>query len=118
MVRLSVVNYDTSGGATGGEDMDLTTLAWGERDATSWLLRYSSWITMRIGSSADDGFWLRANLMRSFSRNGNCWRPLPNSPYAKTTASHFGRGCRCFFQENRSSLNTLRPIRSRPSRGK
>ena len=32
VVRLSVVNYDTSGGATGGEDIDLTTLAWGERD--------------------------------------------------------------------------------------
>lgn len=32
VVRLSVVNYDTSGGATGGEDMDLTTLAWGERN--------------------------------------------------------------------------------------
>jgi len=32
VVRLSVVNYDSSGGATGGEDMDLTTLAWGERD--------------------------------------------------------------------------------------
>ena len=31
VVRLSVVNYDSSGGATGGEDMDLTTLAWGER---------------------------------------------------------------------------------------
>jgi len=30
VVRLSVVNYDSSGGATGGEDMDLTTLAWGE----------------------------------------------------------------------------------------
>jgi hypothetical protein len=29
VVRLSVVNYDPSGGATGGEDMDLTTLAWG-----------------------------------------------------------------------------------------
>ncbi|HTV83166.1 MAG TPA: cellulase family glycosylhydrolase [Acidobacteriaceae bacterium] len=29
VVRLSVVNYDSSGGATGGEDMDLTTLAWG-----------------------------------------------------------------------------------------
>lgn len=33
VVRLSVVNYDTSGGATGGEDMDLTTLAWGERNS-------------------------------------------------------------------------------------
>ncbi|MFP5248814.1 MAG: hypothetical protein ACLGP3_03180 [Acidobacteriota bacterium] len=32
VVRLSVVNYDASGGATGGEDFDLTTLAWGERD--------------------------------------------------------------------------------------
>ena len=32
VVRLSVVNYDSSGGATGGEDMELTTLAWGERD--------------------------------------------------------------------------------------
>jgi Cellulase (glycosyl hydrolase family 5) len=32
VVRLSVINYDTSGGATGGEDMDLTTLAWGEHD--------------------------------------------------------------------------------------
>ncbi len=32
VVRLSVVNYDSSGGATGGDDMDLTTLAWGERD--------------------------------------------------------------------------------------
>jgi hypothetical protein len=32
VVRLSVVNYDSSGGATGGADMDLTTLAWGERD--------------------------------------------------------------------------------------
>jgi hypothetical protein len=32
VVRLSVVNYDSSGGATGGQDMDLTTLAWGERD--------------------------------------------------------------------------------------
>ncbi|MGC2636002.1 MAG: cellulase family glycosylhydrolase [Acidobacteriaceae bacterium] len=32
VVRLSVVNDDSSGGATGGEDMDLTTLAWGERD--------------------------------------------------------------------------------------
>lgn len=32
VVRLSVVNYDTSGGATGGEDFDLTTLAWGEHD--------------------------------------------------------------------------------------
>jgi hypothetical protein len=32
VVRLSVVNYDSSGGATGGEDMDLTTLAWGEGD--------------------------------------------------------------------------------------
>jgi hypothetical protein len=32
VVRLSVINYDSTGGATGGEDMDLTTLAWGERD--------------------------------------------------------------------------------------
>ncbi len=32
VVRLSVVNYDASGGATGGEDMDLTTLAWGQRN--------------------------------------------------------------------------------------
>jgi hypothetical protein len=32
VVRLSVVNYDSSGGATGGEDMNLTTLAWGEHD--------------------------------------------------------------------------------------
>jgi len=32
VVRLSVVNYDASGGATGGEDMDLTTLGWGEKD--------------------------------------------------------------------------------------
>jgi hypothetical protein len=32
VVRLSVVNYDASGGATGGEDIDLTTLAWGERN--------------------------------------------------------------------------------------
>src|SRR5580658_548771 len=32
VVRLSVINYDTSGGATGGEDMNLTTLAWGQRD--------------------------------------------------------------------------------------
>ena len=32
VVRLSVINYDSSGGATGGDDMDLTTLAWGERD--------------------------------------------------------------------------------------
>jgi hypothetical protein len=31
VVRLSVINYDATGGATGGEDMDLTTLAWGER---------------------------------------------------------------------------------------
>ncbi|HKO13470.1 MAG TPA: hypothetical protein VJV22_15975, partial [Acidobacteriaceae bacterium] len=31
VVRLSVVNGDTSGGATGYVDMDLTTLAWGER---------------------------------------------------------------------------------------
>jgi hypothetical protein len=29
VVRLSVVDGDTSGGATGYEDMDLTTLAWG-----------------------------------------------------------------------------------------
>ena len=33
MVRLSVVDGDTSGGATGNEDIDLTTLAWGERDS-------------------------------------------------------------------------------------
>ena len=32
VVRLSVVNGDSSGGATGYEDMDLTTLAWGERE--------------------------------------------------------------------------------------
>jgi hypothetical protein len=32
VVRLSVVDGDTSGGNTGYEDMDLTTLAWGERD--------------------------------------------------------------------------------------
>ena len=32
VVRLSVINYDWTGGATGGEDMDLTTLVWGERD--------------------------------------------------------------------------------------
>ncbi|HLJ77062.1 MAG TPA: hypothetical protein VKT75_06600, partial [Acidobacteriaceae bacterium] len=32
VVRLSVVNGDTSGGATGYEDTALTTLAWGERD--------------------------------------------------------------------------------------
>ena len=32
VVRLSVVNYDSSGGATGGDDMNLTTLAWGVRD--------------------------------------------------------------------------------------
>lgn len=31
VVRLSVINYDATGGATGGEDMDLATLAWGER---------------------------------------------------------------------------------------
>jgi hypothetical protein len=32
VVRLSVINYDSSGGATGGEDMELTTLAWGEHN--------------------------------------------------------------------------------------
>ena len=32
VVRLSVVNADASGGATGGEDFALTTLAWGEHD--------------------------------------------------------------------------------------
>jgi hypothetical protein len=32
VVRLSVVDGDLSGGHTGFEDMDLTTLAWGERD--------------------------------------------------------------------------------------
>ena len=32
VVRLSVVDGDTSGGHTGFEDMDLTTLVWGERD--------------------------------------------------------------------------------------
>jgi len=32
VVRLSVVHYDSSGGTTGGEDMDLATLAWGESD--------------------------------------------------------------------------------------
>ena len=32
VVRLSVVNGDSSGGATGYEDMDLTTLAWGKRE--------------------------------------------------------------------------------------
>ena len=32
VLRLSVVSYDSSGGETGGEDMDLTTLVWGERD--------------------------------------------------------------------------------------
>ncbi|HEX4037477.1 MAG TPA: hypothetical protein VHX37_05410 [Acidobacteriaceae bacterium] len=31
VVRLSVVDGDTTGGHTGYEDMDLTTLAWGER---------------------------------------------------------------------------------------
>jgi hypothetical protein len=32
VVRLSVVDGDTTGGHTGYEDMDLTTLVWGERD--------------------------------------------------------------------------------------
>ncbi|HEY1500352.1 MAG TPA: hypothetical protein VGF88_12290 [Acidobacteriaceae bacterium] len=32
VVRLSVVDGDTTGGHTGYEDMDLTTLAWGARD--------------------------------------------------------------------------------------
>ena len=32
VVRLSVVDSDKTGGHTGYEDMDLTTLAWGERD--------------------------------------------------------------------------------------
>ena len=32
VVRLSVVDGDTTGGHTGYEDMDLTTLAWGEHD--------------------------------------------------------------------------------------
>ncbi len=32
VVRLSVVDGDHSGGATGYKDMDLTTLAWGERE--------------------------------------------------------------------------------------
>ena len=32
VVRLSVVDGDTTGGHTGYEDMDLTTLAWGVRD--------------------------------------------------------------------------------------
>ncbi|MGB9031169.1 MAG: hypothetical protein WCC27_13700, partial [Acidobacteriaceae bacterium] len=32
VVRLSVVDGDTTGGHTGYEDMDLTTLAWGERE--------------------------------------------------------------------------------------
>jgi hypothetical protein len=31
VIRLSVVDGDTTGGHTGYEDMDLTTLAWGER---------------------------------------------------------------------------------------
>lgn len=33
VIRLSVVDGDTTGGHTGYEDMDLTTLAWGEQDA-------------------------------------------------------------------------------------
>jgi len=33
VLRLSVVDGDTTGGHTGYEDMDLTTLAWGEREA-------------------------------------------------------------------------------------
>ena len=32
VLRLSVVDGDTTGGHTGYEDMDLTTLAWGERE--------------------------------------------------------------------------------------
>jgi hypothetical protein len=32
VIRLSVVDGDTTGGHTGYEDMDLTTLAWGEHD--------------------------------------------------------------------------------------
>ncbi len=32
VIRLSVVDSDTTGGHTGYEDMDLTTLVWGERD--------------------------------------------------------------------------------------
>ena len=56
VVRLSVVNYDWTGGATGGEDMDLTTLAWGERgghklaapileiDHTAYRFRGGRWI--------------------------------------------------------------------------
>jgi Cellulase (glycosyl hydrolase family 5) len=32
VIRLSVVDGDTTGGHTGYEDMDLTTLAWGERE--------------------------------------------------------------------------------------
>ncbi|HEX4007318.1 MAG TPA: hypothetical protein VHX60_14175 [Acidobacteriaceae bacterium] len=32
VIRLSVIDGDTTGGHTGYEDMDLTTLAWGEHD--------------------------------------------------------------------------------------
>jgi hypothetical protein len=109
VVRLSVINYDATGGATGGEDMDLTTLAWGERGGC---LR--STIT-RIGSLAGDGSWWRASRMLISSATGNCWRPSRNWRYERATDSPSGQVYRFLCRVKRWSSITSPSIRRRLS---
>lgn len=77
VVRLSVVNHDSSGGATGGEDMDLTTLAWGvgrghklaapviELDHNANRFVGGRWIL--VACDPDPGFFTNTSLLKTLA---------------------------------------------------
>jgi hypothetical protein len=75
VIRLSVVESYPSGGGTGDEDTDLTTLAWGDRDgqhlaAPVFLLdhnreRFVSGRWIFAACDPDQDFWDNATLLRT-----------------------------------------------------
>jgi hypothetical protein len=77
VARLSVINYDATGGGTGGEDMDLTSLAWGERgghkvaapvlelDHNAYRFVGGRWIMVACEPDAD--FFSNGNLLAALA---------------------------------------------------
>ncbi len=97
VVRLSVVDGDTTGGHTGYEDMDLTTLVWGEREGhklAAPVIELDHNTNRFVG-----GRWILVACELDadfFSERKVAWRCWGRLLCGRTIASRFGHGCRCF----------------------
>jgi hypothetical protein len=94
VVRLSVVDGDTTGGHTGYEDMDLTTLAWGEHeghklaapilelDHNTYRFVGGRWIF--VACEPEDDFFANAKLLATLAeialRHGDRFTLRPRVP--------------------------------------